>query len=739
MVHCENGNFDDIQKMMTKWSKKRLREELDKTNNVGNSALSLAVKNNYHSIAQYLIDYGSDVNGKTNNSKQPILFIPCWKNDLQMVKILLDADADINFQDSRGWTALMIASAQGFEDMVEYLISRNAKTELKDKYGKRAVDKAKSQGIFYMLSSAAIDQRMMQSNDQVNQIIPDSELESFDKSNFQTEPEKYPGCGSVKKELFNSTMPKQKSANRMSRSRSKTPSRVSRTPTRVQSQVTPKSNFKVKKSNKKDTIMKVIYNSIKRNEDRMNLAQKSIFSTLVQEEVMDSTSGIFEKLNRAIVTYNEKIKKELVNHVNLKLKIACIERGVFNKEDFDKNIGLNVLTLADIKNVPNITQKAFKISKKEQTKIEEFLKMPSEVTPKNRTKYDLKQDRSPLNRDLNEDSSGNDLRQQLVAMISDKINQVEDNNVKNCAGLIKDIVADKISKLQNILEENMDRTIKEIQRGYEKRFSHLIEEKCNFLFTQNRKAIKNMMKEKPESPREQPSFKRVNQSASKSPSLKENTKEKLPSGRPKEISFNAPLKKMRSSSKKSSKSGKKSRKYKFSNSHYDIPRMRMQIQDEKEENEYTEERPLNILSENGSVNNEIPFTNINYFSGGADDNPSSERFPLPKPPRDTKVEPIIEHEFKEHDFEQALPDFKRPKEGQKKSSVQAHVIPAHSLAIPEKEEENPPTNLGYNFDELDFHEDNNTEQEEYRLGKQKFRSKKMQELSQKYSESNLSN
>ena len=77
--------------------------------------------------------------------------------------------------------------------------------------------------------------------------------------------------------------------------------------------------------------MKVAFNCIQRNENRMNLAQKSIFSNLINEEILDKSSGIYDKLNRAIHTYNDRLKKELINHVNLKLKIACIERGVFTE------------------------------------------------------------------------------------------------------------------------------------------------------------------------------------------------------------------------------------------------------------------------------------------------------------------------------------------------------------------------------------------------------------------------
>jgi hypothetical protein len=87
-----------------------------------------------------------------------------------------------------------------------------------------------------------------------------------------------------------------------------------------------------------DNITKVINNCIERNEERMNIAQKSLFSALINEEIMNISTGLYEKLNRAVQTYNDRLKKEIVNHVNLKLKIACIERGVFTEGDFDKNL-----------------------------------------------------------------------------------------------------------------------------------------------------------------------------------------------------------------------------------------------------------------------------------------------------------------------------------------------------------------------------------------------------------------
>ena len=65
---------------------------------------------------------------------------------------------------------------------------------------------------------------------------------------------------------------------------------------------TPKKKSKYSEKKKED-IMKTIYNSIKRNEERMNLAQKNLFSNMINEEILESSNGLYEKLDRAIHTY----------------------------------------------------------------------------------------------------------------------------------------------------------------------------------------------------------------------------------------------------------------------------------------------------------------------------------------------------------------------------------------------------------------------------------------------------
>jgi ankyrin repeat protein len=118
-----------------------------------------------------------------------ILFSAPEANDIFSNKIPLNKPrANINFQDSRGWTTLMIASTQGSDDMVEFLLQNGADIDLKDKYGKKAADKAKTQSIFYILSSAAMDKRMKLSKEQFLKMSPEKSLDDETIKHYNTEP-----------------------------------------------------------------------------------------------------------------------------------------------------------------------------------------------------------------------------------------------------------------------------------------------------------------------------------------------------------------------------------------------------------------------------------------------------------------------------------------------------------------------------------------------------------------------
>jgi len=91
--------------------------------------------------------------------------------------------------------------------------------------------------------------------------------------------------------------------------------------------------------------------------------------------------------------------------------------------------------LEDIKNIPNVSNKALKMDKKEQEKIVEFLSTPNKDSPNKNKDLEIQSNSFIKSRFKSNSSQGNEeaqnLREQLVKMITDQINSIEDKNVKN--------------------------------------------------------------------------------------------------------------------------------------------------------------------------------------------------------------------------------------------------------------------------------------------------------------------
>ena len=79
--------------------------------------------------------------------------------NLQSVKEILKAGADVNAADDGGYTALMLAALFGLEDMVEFLISQGADVNAATGWGATALTRAAQDGkkeiVELLLSSSA--------------------------------------------------------------------------------------------------------------------------------------------------------------------------------------------------------------------------------------------------------------------------------------------------------------------------------------------------------------------------------------------------------------------------------------------------------------------------------------------------------------------------------------------------------------------------------------------------------
>ena len=87
---------------------------------------------------------------KTTDGLNPLL-IASLKGHSEIVSILLENNAKIDYQTDDGTSALMIAAANGHTQIVRLLLEKGANASLKNKYAKSATDVAASEEIKMLL------------------------------------------------------------------------------------------------------------------------------------------------------------------------------------------------------------------------------------------------------------------------------------------------------------------------------------------------------------------------------------------------------------------------------------------------------------------------------------------------------------------------------------------------------------------------------------------------------------
>ena len=97
-------------------------------------------------IARMLIEHGADVNAPSVNSKNALntpVMVAAWHGNKEMVELLVENGACINQQDKgNGFTPLIKAVFSKNEDVVKYLLEKNADTAIMSHERKTALDYA---------------------------------------------------------------------------------------------------------------------------------------------------------------------------------------------------------------------------------------------------------------------------------------------------------------------------------------------------------------------------------------------------------------------------------------------------------------------------------------------------------------------------------------------------------------------------------------------------------------------
>jgi len=130
----------------------KVRELLEKGANVdtrdkesGWTPLMAAAFSGSIDVVKLLVVKNADVNAQDKFAWTPLM-ISSRSGHPDIVRVLLDAGADVNTKTNAGYSALMAAAKQGHTDIVKLLLARGADVHARDKSGWRAVTLAERNG-----------------------------------------------------------------------------------------------------------------------------------------------------------------------------------------------------------------------------------------------------------------------------------------------------------------------------------------------------------------------------------------------------------------------------------------------------------------------------------------------------------------------------------------------------------------------------------------------------------------
>lgn len=141
-----------IQEMVSQKDYAALRNLMfDETVNVndlggyGETALALAVKNNYRDIIDFLFTIGADPNVADTQGETPI-FHAVRNNHLELVSLLISKNANVNLRNNRNELLLNIPVENEQSEMASLLVKAGADIRLKDVTGRTVMENAVLKG-----------------------------------------------------------------------------------------------------------------------------------------------------------------------------------------------------------------------------------------------------------------------------------------------------------------------------------------------------------------------------------------------------------------------------------------------------------------------------------------------------------------------------------------------------------------------------------------------------------------
>ncbi len=113
--------------------------------NDGWAPLHGAARDGRVEIVRMLIDAGANVNVQTNYGKTPLHWA-AWNGRVEVVRMLIGAGADVNLKDNDGWTPLHVAAGYGRVEIARMLIDAKADLNVQDNSEQTPLHRAADNG-----------------------------------------------------------------------------------------------------------------------------------------------------------------------------------------------------------------------------------------------------------------------------------------------------------------------------------------------------------------------------------------------------------------------------------------------------------------------------------------------------------------------------------------------------------------------------------------------------------------
>jgi ankyrin repeat protein len=112
----------------------------------GRTALMMAAFEGYTEVVELLLNSGAEVDHRDGAGRTAVMYASSGPFP-QTVELLIQSGAQVNRIDTaEGWTALMVAAAEGHQPVVEVLLRHGADIEITDQDGDAAIAHARKRG-----------------------------------------------------------------------------------------------------------------------------------------------------------------------------------------------------------------------------------------------------------------------------------------------------------------------------------------------------------------------------------------------------------------------------------------------------------------------------------------------------------------------------------------------------------------------------------------------------------------